>query len=351
MEKKVLVMTGGGTAGHVLPCLALLPFLRPYFTEIHFIGSNSGYERRLVGDSAIYHGIDAVKLNRGGRNIFKAFKVPFKLLKAKKQAAQILNEIKPDAIFSKGGYVALPVVLAAKKHPRVFMHESDMTLGLANRLSRRRCKYLFTSFDTIEGDDAICTGSPIRQSVYYGSREDAVKKYGLGARKPCLVIVGGSSGAKAINDCVFGCLDKLCEKFDVLHITGEKLLTPIERDGYKAIGYTDKIEDCFVLADFVVSRGGSGALFELMALKKPTLIIPLPKGASRGDQIDNAEYFAKRKAALVLKQEQLTSQTLLASLDKLAACKAALKDGMSSLSRIDGTRKIAQIIIDDCKSI
>lgn len=349
MEKKVLVMTGGGTAGHVLPCLALLPFLKSFFTEIHFIGSNSGYEKKLVGDSAIYHGIDAVKLSRGGKNILKAFGVPFKLAKAKRQAAALLRQIRPDAIFSKGGYVALPVVLAAKKHPHIFMHESDMTLGLANRLSRRRCKYLFTSFDTIESDDAIHTGAPIRQSIYYGSREDAVKKYGLGARRPCLLVVGGSSGAKAINDIVLGCLNELCARFDVLHITGEKLATGTERAGYKAIGYTDKIEDCYALADFVLSRGGSGALFELMALKKPTLIVPLPKGASRGDQIDNAEYFCKRGAALILKQEQMTAGSLLSSLDKLIASKAALKDGMSSLGRIDGTRKIAQIIIDDCK--
>lgn len=344
MDKKVLVLTGGGTAGHVLPALALIPFLKGVFGEIHFIGSNSGYEKSLVGNNAIYHGIDAVKFARG-KNIFKLLPIPFKLAAAKRQAAELLKEIRPDAVFSKGGYVALPVVLAAKKTP-VYLHESDLTMGLANRMSLKKCRYIFTSFET-DGDKAVHTGAPIRQSVYYGSADEGRRRCGFVRQKPVLLVMGGSSGARAINECVYSCMDALVQKFNVVHITGEKQPSAVTREGYHAIGYTDRIEDLFALADFVVSRGGSGALFELMALKKPTLIIPLPKGASRGDQIDNADYFASRGAALMLKQEQLSAGNMVSSLDKLVSSAAALKHGMEAIERIDGTRRIAKMIIDD----
>ncbi len=347
MKRKVIVLTGGGTAGHVLPCLALLPYLKSVFTEIHFIGSNSGYERKLVGNSAEYHGIDAVKLARG--NPFKALPVPFKLMKAKRQAAELLKDIAPDVIFSKGGYVALPVVLASKNIP-VYLHESDLTMGLANRLSLKKCTKIFTSFDTYELDKAVCTGSPIRRSIYDGNAEAARRECGFVSGKPVLLVMGGSSGAKAINECVYSCLDRLCKTFDVVHITGEKLPSEIKRGGYHAIGYTDRIEDYLALCDFALSRGGSGALFELMALKIPTLVVPLPKGASRGDQVDNAEYFSSRGAALVLSQNELTADTLTESLARLVSGKDALKSGMESLGKVDGTREIAKTVIAECSA-
>ena len=345
MKRKVIVLTGGGTAGHVLPCLALLPYLKSVFTEIHFIGSNSGYEKKLVGNAVEFHGIDAVKLARG--NPFKALPVPFKLMKAKKQAAALLKEISPDVIFSKGGYVALPVVLASKDIP-VYLHESDLTMGLANRLSLKKCTKIFTSFDTYNLDKAVCTGSPIRRSIYDGNAEAARHECGFTSNKPVLLVMGGSSGAKAINECVYSCLEKLTKSFDVVHITGEKLPSEIKKSGYHAIGYTDRIEDYLALCDFALSRGGSGALFELMALKIPTLVVPLPKGASRGDQIDNAEYFSSRGAALVLSQDEMTPETLPEALARLVSGKDALKDGMEKLGKVDGTREIARTIIAEC---
>lgn len=345
MKRKVIVLTGGGTAGHVLPCLALLPYLKSVFTEIHFIGSNSGYEKKLVGNAVEFHGIDAVKLARG--NPFKALPVPFKLMKAKKQAAALLKEISPDVIFSKGGYVALPVVLASKDIP-VYLHESDLTMGLANRLSLKKCTKIFTSFDTYNLDKAVCTGSPIRRSIYDGNAEAARHECGFTSNKPVLLVMGGSSGAKAINECVYSCLEKLTKSFDVVHITGEKLPSEIKKSGYHAIGYTDRIEDYLALCDYALSRGGSGALFELMALKIPTLVVPLPKGASRGDQIDNAEYFSSRGAALVLSQDEMTPETLPEALARLVSGKDALKDGMEKLGKVDGTREIARTIIAEC---
>lgn len=345
MKQKTLVMTGGGTAGHVLPCLALLPYLRSTFTDIHFIGSNTGYEEKLVAGAAVYHGIDAVKLARG--NIFKALPVPFKLMRAKKQAAALLKDIKPDVIFSKGGYVALPVVLAAGDTP-VYLHESDLSMGLANKLSLKKCRAVFTSFDYCSLDKAVCTGSPIRRSIYDGNSARAADECGFDRRKPALLVMGGSSGAKAINDCVFACADSLCRRYDVIHITGEKQPSPVKRSGYYPITYTDRIADFLALADLVVSRGGSGALFELMALRKPTLIIPLPKGSSRGDQVENAEYFTSRGAAMTLKQENLSETTLLASLELLENGKDALLDGMAALTRTDGTKEIARKIIEEC---
>ncbi|MCI9032266.1 MAG: UDP-N-acetylglucosamine--N-acetylmuramyl-(pentapeptide) pyrophosphoryl-undecaprenol N-acetylglucosamine transferase [Clostridia bacterium] len=345
MKRKVIVLTGGGTAGHVLPCLALLPYLKSVFSEIHFIGSNSGYEKKLVGNAAEYHGIDAVKLARG--NLFKAIPVPFKLWKAKRQAAALLKEISPDAIFSKGGYVALPVVLASKGIP-VYLHESDLTMGLANRLSLKKCTKIFTSFDTYDLDKAVCTGSPIRRSIYDGNAEAARRECGFVSNKPVLLVMGGSSGAKAVNECIYSCLDRLLKTFDIVHITGEKFPSEIKRVGYRPIGYADRIEDYLALCDYAVSRGGSGALFELMALKIPTLIIPLPKGASRGDQVDNAEYFSSRGAALVLPQNEMDAETLPLAIERLMSGKAALKDGMDKLGKADGTREIAKTIIAEC---
>lgn len=349
MKKRTLVMTGGGTAGHVLPCLALLPYLKNEFSEIHFIGSSSGYEKRLTSDLTVYHGIDAVKLARG--NPFKMLPVPFKLMKAKRQAAALLKEIKPDAIFSKGGYVALPVVLASEKIP-VYLHESDITMGLANKLSLKKCRYIFTSFDSFSSlDKAICTGSPIRQSLYYGNALYAASKCGFAREKKKLLIVGGSSGAAAINEAVYAALDALCEKFNVIHITGENKGSRITREGYFSLEFTDRIEDFFAYSDFVISRGGSGTLFELMALKKPTLIIPLPKGASRGDQVDNAAYFTDLGAAMTLSQDRLGKNSLVESVLKLAEAESVLKAGMSALKNVDGTRKIANIMLDDLNKL
>lgn len=347
MRKKTLVLTGGGTAGHVLPCLALLPFLKGEFGEIHFIGSNSGYEEKLVKDSGvIYHGIDAVKLDRN--NLLKAAAIPYKLHRAKKQAKKLLTQIAPDAIFSKGGYVALPTVLAAKKIP-VYLHESDMTMGLANRLSLKKCRFLFSSFENIarQYENAIVTGAPLRQSVYYGNGATAIRECNLTQNLPYLLIMGGSSGARAINECVYSCLDQLCACYNVVHITGNSQTCAVKHKGYFALNYTDSIEDYYALADLVVSRGGAGALFELMALKKPTLIIPLPKGASRGDQVDNAKYFTEKGAAMTLFQQQLTAGNLIAALDKLNANKRALVAGMTALNNLDGTRRIAKLIIQD----
>ena len=344
MKQKTIVLTGGGTAGHVLPALALLPYLKSAFDEIHFIGSNTGYEQKLVGNLAVYHGIDAVKLVRG--NPFKALPVPFKLMKAKRQAAELLESIKPDVIFSKGGYVALPVVLASRDIP-VYLHESDLSMGLANKLSLKKCRRVFTSFDSYDLEKAVYTGSPIRRSIYEGNAARAASECGFGCQKPVLLIMGGSSGAKAINDCVFGCAERLTVDYDVVHVTGEKQPSPVKTSGYYSIGYTDRIADFLALASMVVSRGGSGALFELMALRKPTLIIPLPKGNSRGDQVENAEYFTSRGAAITLAQSELTADTLMTSLKLLRSGKDALLDGMASLVKVDGTKEIARIIIEE----
>lgn len=348
MKKKVLVMTGGGTAGHVLPCLALLPFLKPAFPEVHFIGSNDGFEEKLVAPFAEYHGIDSPKFSRG--NILKALPLPFKLWKATRAAKKLLDRIKPDVIFSKGGYVALPVVLAAKRLP-VYAHESDVTMGLANKLSVKRCRTIFTSFDVYRNiDKAVCTGSPIRREIYGGDSESARRECGFGSEKPVLLVTGGSSGAAVVNDCLLCALDGVLNTFDVIHVTGEKNPSHIQREGYFPITYTSKMADFLALADFVVTRGGSGTLFELMALKKPSLIIPLPKGISRGDQIENAEYFCSRGAALTLPQARLTPFNLIDKLRLLVKNADALKESMAALKNIDGTEKIARFIIETYSS-
>lgn len=341
--KPTFILTGGGTAGHVIPNLALAPYLKDRF-ELHYVGSGDGMEKRLAENAGIpFHTVRCVKFDRSSK--LKNLSVPFKLLAAKRDAKRIINELHPAGIFSKGGYVALPAVLAAGKTP-VFVHESDYSLGLANKLCAKKAKTVFTSFPSAaEGlDNALCCGSPIRRELYFGDKERARMECRLHASLPYLLIVGGSSGAKAINECVFSAAETLTRQFNVVHITGVKNeRSHIMLPNYFSIGYTDRIADWFALADVVVTRGGSGVLFELAALGKPSLIVPLPKGASRGDQVLNAEYFSAKGYASVLYQEALTAGSLTQSVNELYLHRGEYVEAMRA-GGFDGTRRIVAAI-------
>ncbi|HHU42723.1 MAG: UDP-N-acetylglucosamine--N-acetylmuramyl-(pentapeptide) pyrophosphoryl-undecaprenol N-acetylglucosamine transferase [Bacillota bacterium] len=302
-----IVLTGGGTAGHIIPNLALVPELKKHFEFIHYIGGN-GMEKKIVKEFGLpFHRTDTVKLDR--KNFLKNFKIPFVMHGAIRQARRLLQEIKPSAVFSKGGYASLPTCFAAKKENiPIIVHESDISLGVANRVVSKFAALTLTSFEETKG--GIYVGNPIREEIFEGDREAAIRKYKI-KKKPVLLIMGGSAGSTAINDVTYKALDKLTEKFFVIHISGEKGDFSIKYKDYVQIPFAKDINDLFACADVVVSRAGANTLAELTALNKKILAIPLPKGLSRGDQVENALSYEKKGKLLTLEQIHLTPQTFI----------------------------------------
>lgn len=337
---KKIILCGGGTAGHVMPSLALIPSLRSVFDEIHYVGSVGGMEKDLVESKVdYYHEIHCVKLKRSlsPKNLL----IPFRLAKSVIEARKIINEVEPNVIFSKGGFVSLPVCLASKKYP-VILHESDFSLGLANKLSLPKCSRLLTSFP-INHEKAEQVGSPLRQEIYHGDKEKARKICSLYAPLPYLLVTGGSSGATAINDAVMKNIPALTKKFNVIHVTGKNKANELSLPNYYRTEFLSNMHDFLALADFAVSRGGANTLFELVSLRIPSLIIPLPKsGSSRGDQQDNARYFQEKGLIKVLDQQNLSS--LLTAIDDLVSSKDSLISNMKNAQSMDGTQKITKIL-------
>ena len=322
-----------------MPNLALIPRLKA-FDEIHYIGSVGGMEEGLVRENApqvVYHSIPCVKFVRSLS--LKNLAIPFGLIKSVNAAKEILKEVQPDVIFSKGGYVGLPVCFAAKRIP-VVLHESDLKLGLANKLALSKCDKILTSFET-DLKKAVRTGAPLREEIYRGNRLKA-----LCETLPYLLVTGGSKGAKAINETVFESIDALTERFNVIHLVGKGNANGLKRPGYYQKEFASDMADWLALCDFALCRGGANTLFELAALGVPALIIPLPKTVSRGDQIDNALYFNRHYGAKILFQEDMSKETLIDALDGLKADAAEIKSALSRAQGIDGTRKIAEILTD-----
>lgn len=343
---KKIVLTGGGTAGHCTPHLAILPHLKRKFDKIFYIGSEFGIEREIINKENIpYFFIPTTKLKRSltPKNLL----IPITLLKGIIKAKKILKELSPSVVFSKGGYVALPVVIAAHqlKIP-VIAHESDLTLGLANKLSAKYSKNVLTSFketaDNVKNGKYV--GPPIRSNIFNVDKNKALSLFNFKANKPILLITGGSQGAKAINDAVINNIDFLTEKFNVIHIVGKGNLYKENPSGYYQTEYMHNIENAFSVADVCISRAGSNTLFELLALKKNCLIIPLPKGNSRGDQILNADYFYKKGVINVLYQENLTANSfkkaIIDTLDKTQT----LQKNLKILNVQDSSLEIARIL-------
>ena len=327
-----------------MPNLALIPRLKA-FDEIHYIGSVGGMEEGLVRENApqvVYHSIPCVKFVRSLS--LKNLAIPFGLIKSVNAAKEILKEVQPDVIFSKGGYVGLPVCFAAKRIP-VVLHESDLKLGLANKLALSKCDKILTSFET-DLKKAVRTGAPLREEIYRGNRLKALNECGLCEPLPYLLVTGGSKGAKAINETVFESIDALTERFNVIHLVGKGNANGLKRPGYYQKEFASDMADWLALCDFALCRGGANTLFELAALGVPALIIPLPKTVSRGDQIDNALYFNRHYGTKILFQEDMSKETLIDALDGLKADAAEIKSALSRAQEIDGTRKIAEILTD-----
>ncbi|MBE5742626.1 MAG: UDP-N-acetylglucosamine--N-acetylmuramyl-(pentapeptide) pyrophosphoryl-undecaprenol N-acetylglucosamine transferase [Clostridiales bacterium] len=344
---KTVILTGGGTAGHVTPSLALIPELKKYFDKIIYVGSRNGIEKDLAKKHGLeYFFVPTVKLER--KLTLKNTAIPFKLLFGIREAKKLLRGINPSVIFSKGGFVSLPTVIAGKKLGiPVVSHESDMTVGLANKIGAKCSTAFLTSFDCtqVNCNKKIYTGSPINQKLFENKdKGEILKKYGLSGRKKILLVFGGSSGSKIINENLRKCLYRLVNRYDVIHVCGKGKRENIKTKGYTEIEFCENIDQLFYVADLVVCRAGANSLFELTSIAKPTLAIPLSKKASRGDQIDNAKYFEKRKMIEVLQEENLTEESLYNGIIKLESHADTLKENCKARFSSSPNKKIAEII-------
>jgi UDP-N-acetylglucosamine--N-acetylmuramyl-(pentapeptide) pyrophosphoryl-undecaprenol N-acetylglucosamine transferase len=338
-----IVLAGGGTAGHIMPNIALLPYLKKYFDKIYYIGGD-GVEGEIAKKYGVpFYRTSAVRLDR--EKIVKNLKIPFVLPKSVIEAKKILEELAPDVVYSRGGYAALPSVFAAKilKIP-VIAHEADTSLGVANTVCAPFCKKIFLSFENEKyekNQKFIYTGTPVRDEIFGYTQNGAKNLLGIESSRKVLLIFGGSLGAKAINECVYSCLEKLTDGAFVLHITGKTGDKNIRRENYKATEYADDIALYLNAADAVISRAGANAAAELFALGKKTLFIPLPKAASRGDQIKNAEYYRKKGAEILL-QEDMNAETLTAAASSLLSNGISYTEKNNPFERPN--KKIAELI-------
>lgn len=347
---KTIVLTGGGTAGHVSPNLALIPHLLKKGYDIHYIGSKAGIERRLTALPGVtYHAIESGKLRRYFD--VKNFSDPFRVLAACWQSLRLMKKIKPNVVFSKGGFVAVPVVWAAhKKRVPVLCHESDITPGLANRLSARYAKKICTTFPecaNILGTKGILTGTPLRAELFLGDREKGLRLAGFTGSKPVLLMMGGSQGARAVNIALREALPLILSTFDVIHLCGAGNLAPeLEgTPGYFQIEFLEEtLPDALAAADIVLSRAGANALCEFHALKKPMVLVPLPLSASRGDQILNARSYQKRGLARVLPQEDITADTLYQALLSAYEQRGSFLSAVAQAPVADGTQSVLEWI-------
>ena len=348
---KSIVMTGGGTAGHVTPNLALIPLLKENGYDISYIGSYSGIEKSLVEDAGItYYGISSGKLRRYFD--WKNFTDPFRVLKGFSEANKLIKKLKPDVVFSKGGFVSVPVVMAAaKNHIPAIIHESDMTPGLANKLAipfaSKVCCNFPETLQYLPKDKAVHTGSPIRQELFSGNREAGLAFTGFSADKPVILIMGGSIGSKFINNAVWSSLDTLLEQFQIVHLVGKGNINSeyVGRNGYQQYEFiSEQLNDVFAMTDIMISRAGANSISEILALKIPNILIPLSAAASRGDQILNAASYEKQGFSTVLQEEDLTGELLVSSVEDVYAKRDEIRARMADSKLLDANDVIMNLI-------
>lgn len=335
MTKKRILFTGGGSAGHVIVNLALIPIFYEEGWEIDYIGSYDGIEKDLIKDLTYvtYHPISTGKLRR--YMSVENFKDPFKVIRGMMQSWRIIGKKKPQVIFSKGGFVSVPVVFAARmRRVPTIIHESDITPGLANKLAVPFANQVLTTFpetvDHMPEKKVEHVGAIIRDELFQGDQTKGFARTGLTNDKPILLIMGGSSGSEKINDVVRNSLDSLLQDFQIIHICGRGHVEETSiREGYVQYEYVrDELKDIFAITDIVVSRAGSNAIFEFLALRLPMLLIPLSLRASRGDQIDNARSFEDSGYAQVLEEENLSEITLVEEIMHLKEYRSVYVDQM-----------------------
>ncbi len=350
---KKIVLTGGGTAGHVTPNIALLPALREADFDIHYIGSYDGIEKRLIEDFEIpYYGISTGKFRRYFD--VKNFTDPVRVLKGYAEARKILKQIAPDVVFSKGGFVSVPVVRAAHSlNIPCIIHESDMTPGLANKLcipvAQKVCCNFPETLQMIPEEKAVLTGSPIRAELSRGNRIAALDMCGFTANKPVIMVIGGSLGAASVNKAIRSALPKLLEDFQIIHLCGKEKVDNLLLNvpGYKQFEYVKaELKDLFSLADVVVSRAGANAICELLALKKPNILIPLSAKSSRGDQILNARSFESQGFSLVIDDDDLADSILVEKIHEVYFSRQIYIDAMEKSGQSDSIQTIMDLILE-----
>jgi len=352
LSLKRIVLTGGGTAGHVTPNIALIPELLKDGWEIHYIGTENGMERGLIEreKAVTYHGIQSGKLRR--YMDIKNFTDPFRVVYGIGQATNLIRKLKPRIIFSKGGFVSVPVVMGGwiNRVP-IVIHESDITPGLANRICYPFAKKVCTTFpetaEAFKGEKGIHTGTPIRKELLNGDPEKGRKLCGFSSNRPVLMVMGGSLGAVAINNHIRSVLNILLNRFQVVHICGKNNIDPALEGipGYKQFGYVnEELPHIMAMADVIVSRAGANSIHEFLALRKPNLLIPLPLSASRGDQILNAQSFERRGYSKMLKQEDLNKDLLLTGIIELYNNRQRYIDAMSAEDHTKGVERIMEVI-------
>lgn len=348
---KKIVLTGGGTAGHVTPNIALLPSLKEAGYEITYMGSYDGIEKRLIEDLSIpYTGISTGKFRRylDPKNLTD----PFRVIKGYAEAKKFLKSYRPDVVFSKGGFVSVPVVRAAASlHIPCIIHESDMTPGLANKLcipvAKKVCCNFPETLKLLPENKAILTGSPIRAELSRGNKLTGLDLCGFSANRPVIMVTGGSLGASNVNKAVREALPRLLEKFQVVHLCGRGKLDNmlLNTAGYKQFEYVNaELKDLFAMADLVISRAGANAICELLALKKPNILIPLPSSSSRGDQLLNAQSFEAQGFSIVINEDDLTTNLLVNKVNELYSNRQTYYDAMSRSGQMDSIKTIMKLI-------
>ncbi len=353
---KKIVLTGGGTAGHVTPNIALIPELKRQGYDIHYIGSYDGIESKLIADMGIpYYGISSGKLRR--YIDLKNISDPFKVIRGLGQARRLMRKIKPDVVFSKGGFVSVPVVVAAKsKKIPCIIHESDMTPGLANKIcipcATRVCTNFPETLKHLPPEKAVLTGSPIRQELFHGDKAKGLSFCGFDDKKPVILIIGGSLGAVAVNTAVRNILPRLLKEFQVIHLCGkDKLDSSLEgTKGYVQFEYIkEELSDLMAASDVMISRAGANAICEILALRKPNILIPLSAQASRGDQILNAASFEKAGYSIVIQEEDVTDEGLMDAVHQAYAQGQEYRKAMERSQLNNSIEKIVGLINEAAK--
>ena len=348
---KKIVLTGGGSAGHVTPNIALLPSLKEAGYEIAYMGSYDGIEKRLIGDFDLpYVGISTGKFRR--YLDFKNLTDPFRVIKGFSEARKFLKEYRPDVVFSKGGFVSVPVVRAAATLGiPCIIHESDMTPGLANKIcvpvARKVCCNFPETLKLLPEEKAVLTGSPIRAELAQGNKVAGLDLCGFNANTPVIMVIGGSLGAANVNKAVRAALPSLLGDFQVVHLCGKDKIDNLllNTPGYKQFEYIKaELKDLFAIADVVISRAGANAICELLALKKPNILIPLPASSSRGDQLLNAKSFEAQGFSIVINEEDLTTELLVDKVHELYFSRQTFRDAMNDSGQMDSVRRIVQLI-------
>ncbi len=354
MKDKCIILTGGGTAGHVTLNINLQNELYKYFEKVVYIGSKTGIEKKLIKENTEYDfkEITTTKLVR--KNILKNISIPFKLLKAIEESKKIIKELNPSLVFSKGGYVGLPVVIAAKKlGVPVVCHESDITMGLANKLAKKYATKICTNFKITainNGKKCEYTGMPLKLSPL--TKNQAKEKLKIKSNKPVLLITGGSLGAKSINEFIFNNITALTEKYYIIHIVGKNNLNKkIKNKDYKQIEFSNDMCTIFKAADYAISRAGANTIVELLSNSILTIFVPLPKNNSRGDQIENTKFLKEKHLCESIEQKDLTIQKVQNSLKFLENNTSSIKNNIKIANFEDGTKNIIKIILQEKKAV